>query len=395
MLSVNENDPRSQDRIAELTTREASIDVKHTFPRMAVTITRCRVIFSVLIAAAVLIDPMQPSFNLWVALGGVTSGTDPDLLGVVAAHLTYSIAAYVMLAYRLIRPGRLTVITTWTDVLFGATVALVAGATSGAFYYPFFTFAVVAAGLQTGFRRTMQVTIASTGLWGIAIVLSAPMDLQLYVMRPVTLGLVGYLVGYLGQRRMDLELELSDVRAAEDRLRIARELHDGCAQVLAAVNLQLDNCCDLLRRGRVDEGVAHLRELQGSVNSEHDELRAYLHSLAGIGHASHADALPADTHFTLNVALEGSGELVEQVSRIIREGVTNVRRHARASSAAIRAAKENGYVHITVDDDGVGFGDGAARPWSISTRAEELGGSLEIARDRGPGAHLDINLPAR
>jgi signal transduction histidine kinase len=343
----------------------------------------------------VLIDPMQPSFKLWAALGGVTSGTDPDLLGVVAAHLAYSIAAYVVLAYRLISPGRLTVITTWTDVLFGAAVALVAGATSGAFYSPFFTSAVVAAGLQTGFRRTMQVTVASTGLWGIAIVLSAPLDLQLYVMRPVTLVLIGYLVGYLGQRRMDLESELGDARTAEDRLRIARELHDGCAQVLAAVNLQLDNCCDLLRRGRVDEAVVHLRELQGSVNSEHDELRAYLHSLAGIGHTSHGDALPADTHFTLNVALEGSGELVEQVSRIIREGVTNVRRHAQASSAAIRAAKENGNVHITVDDDGIGFGDGAARPWSISTRAEELGGSLEIARDRGPGAHLDINLPAR
>lgn len=369
--------------------------MKHsTFPQMAGIIARCRVIFSILIAVAVLIDPMQPTLNPWTALGGAASGSDPDLLGVVVVHVVYSVLSYLAMAYQLAGPGRLTAITTWMDVAFGAAVALVAGATSGLFYYPFFTFAVVAAGLQTGFRRTMQVTIASAGLWMAAILLSAPSDVQLYIMRPVTLVLVGYLVGYLGQRRNDLELEVGDIRAAEDRLRIARDLHDGCAQVFAAVNLQLDNCCDMLRRGRVAEVIDQLGDLRSSVNSEHDELRGYLRSLAGLGYAPSADGRPADTHFSVDVSIKGSGELVEQVSRIIREGITNVRRHAQASYAAVRAENVGRYVRVTIDDDGVGFEGGAARPWSISTRVEELGGSLDILRDRGPGAHLDINLPA-
>lgn len=364
------------------------------FPQMAHTIARCRVIFSVLIAAAVLIDPMQPFLNPWVALGGDTSATDPDLLGVALVHLVYSLATYLALRFDLVGAVRMTAITTWTDVLFGAAVALVAGVTTGLFYYPFFTFAVVAAGLQTGFRRTMQVTALSVALWLAAILLASPQSVQLYVMRPVTLALVGYLVGYLGQRRLDLESEVRELETAEERLRIARELHDGCAQVLAGVNLQLEGCRDLVRNGRSDEALREMGELQDSVKSEYDELRAYVRSLAGVTYAPAGDASREETRFAVNVDIEGPGALVEQVFRIIREGIANVRRHAHASSAVVRAARSGPGLRISIDDDGRGFADGTTRPWSISSRVQALGGTLEIARDKGPGAHLEILLPA-
>src|SRR5262249_22016697 len=144
----------------------------------------------------------------------------------------------------------------------------------------FFSFAIVESAVRWGLRRTLLVTAASAGLWVAMVAVYVPSGIVFYMMRPVYLLVVGYLVGYLGEQRLALERDARALEAAEQRLRIARHLHDGCAQVLAALNLQLEACQNSLRAGSTAELVADLRGIQKSVNSEHDELRAYLRSLA-------------------------------------------------------------------------------------------------------------------
>jgi signal transduction histidine kinase len=95
----------------------------------------------------------------------------------------------------------------------------------------------------------------------------------------------------------------------------------------------------------------------------------------------------------VRVDLEGSAALVDQVLRIVREGVTNVRRHADANTAVIRAECDGGRVAISIDDDGRGFSDDAQGPWSIVSRVTELGGSLGLGDGDRPGAHITISLP--
>ena len=51
-------------------------------------------------------------------------------------------------------------------------------------------------------------------------------------------------------------------------------------------------------------------------------------------------------------------------------------------------------VQISIDDDGRGFASDTERPWSILSRVSELGGSLDMTRQDGSGAHLTISLPA-
>lgn len=140
--------------------------------------------------------------------------------------------------------------------------------------------------------------------------------------------------------------------------------------------------------------LRELEELQASVNAEHDELRAYLRDLAGQPQGDSASLAHADPHFSVRIAIDGSGAVVEQVFRIMREGITNVRRHANARAATIHASNAEAGVTIAIDDDGRGFGADPTPPWSIVSRVTELGGSLEIVRDRTPGAHLAISLPA-
>ena len=59
-------------------------------------------------------------------------------------------------------------------------------------------------------------------------------------MRPVYLAITGYLVGYLGQQRLDLQEEMRQFEIVEQRHRIARDLHDNFAQALAGINLRLE-----------------------------------------------------------------------------------------------------------------------------------------------------------
>jgi signal transduction histidine kinase len=75
------------------------------------------------------------------------------------------------------------------------------------------------------------------------------------------------------------------------------------------------------------------------------------------------------------------------------EATRNVRRHARAHSAAISARTVAGDVVLAIDDDGVGFPAGTEPPWSIASRVSEFGGELVLGKHGQPGGHLLIQLP--
>ena len=194
-------------------------------------------------------------------------------------HLAYSVFVYVALWREWVSPRRVATPTMWIDVLFGAAIGtLTEGVTSPA--YPFFAFAVVAAGLRAGLRQAMRVTAASVGLYECLILISTRGGAEVYIMRPVYLAITGYLVGYLGQQHLELQDEMRQLEVTEQRHRIARDLHDNFAQALAGINLRLEGCRRQLRANPAAEMLTELTELQESVKREFDDLRT-LHALAG------------------------------------------------------------------------------------------------------------------
>jgi signal transduction histidine kinase len=355
-------------------------------------IVHCRLIFSIAVAVAVVLDPLQPQLNPWLRLIGGEFPMDPDLLGTIFLHSAYSAFVYLVFRSNRMSLDRFASATTAGDVLFAAAIVFVTEGRS-ILFTPVFTFAIVESGVRWGLRRTMAVTCASLGLWFAMIVVWSPGGAFFYLMRPVYLLIVGYLVGYLGEARLKLQGEVQTLAAAEDRLRIARDLHDGCAQVLAAVNLQLESARNLAEAGRTAELVSDLEEMQRSINAEHDELRAYLRTLAGMS-TPRVGVGNTDPRIRVSIDIDAPGAFVDQVLRIVREGVTNVRRHAAARSAAIHAGAEDGRIAISIDDDGRGFDDADQAPWSIASRVKELGGSLQLERGEPAGAHITISLPS-
>jgi signal transduction histidine kinase len=356
-------------------------------------VARCRVLLSVFALLSVYLLPNNAALMRWSGFTGAPYHVEPYALLVFGAHLGYSVAVYGSLMIGLV-PRGIVAITTWVDIGTGAITAIVTeGPTSP--FYAFFAFAVVAAGVRGGFRFAMVSTAVSIWIYFCLIAFSASRtvstDLTVFIMRPVYLAIIGYLVAYLGRLRLALEAKIAALQRAKERGEIARALHDGCVQTLAGTNLTLGSCQELVRRGRAQEALATLGELQKSITRDYDALRTYIRELA------ERDATPRPerefaTRFSIKADFGGSGVLIEHVLNIMLEGARNIRRHAFARSAAISAQLEGDEIRITIDDDGLGFAEQSGPPWSIASRVDQLGGAIELGRNRNAGAHLQIAL---
>jgi signal transduction histidine kinase len=206
-------------------------------------------------------------------------------------------------------------------------------------------------------------------------------------------------------------------RASEERLRIARELHDVVAHHLSLINVQAGVALHLL-----DEGPEHTRPalaaIKGASSDALEELRGVVDVLRAGEEA--APRTPAPTLADLgavvqraaaaglDVAVRTGGDArplprsVERAAyRIVQEAVTNVVRHAGARSAVVELAYGDDALVVQVDDDGAGpaaggtdgtDGNGSGLD-GMRERATALGGRLEAGPRPGRGFRVRAELP--
>jgi signal transduction histidine kinase len=212
-------------------------------------------------------------------------------------------------------------------------------------------------------------------------------------MRPVYLAIAGYLIGFFGQQRAHFEQRLRQLETQTEREAIARSLHDGYLQALAAVSLRLESCRDMLISKELGAALAEIQELQLGVSREYDEVREYLRSLAWADQsAAVVDYTDSNARFHVQAAFTAPGEVVEHIMQIALEGIRNTRRHGHARSGSINVQQLKGTINIKIDDDGIGFRDAATPPWTIASRVAELGGGLAV-NSASAGAHMEISVP--
>ncbi|HEU5036693.1 MAG TPA: sensor histidine kinase [Nocardioides sp.] len=180
--------------------------------------------------------------------------------------------------------------------------------------------------------------------------------------------------------------------ALEERRRIARELHDGVAQLVVALGYRVEDIADLVEAGPVHDAVALLRD---EVSQLARELRRALGDLRAepeVGRSvsdalsSYVDEIERRGGLRVHLAVDERGEplpghVEREVLRIAREAITNVDRHARAINLWVRLVRDDGRVRLVVEDDGIGAV--VPRPGhfgiqGMRERAEQIGGVLEI-----------------
>ncbi|WP_217915167.1 GAF domain-containing sensor histidine kinase [Miltoncostaea marina] len=209
-----------------------------------------------------------------------------------------------------------------------------------------------------------------------------------------------------------------DAAVVDERLRLARELHDGLAQVLGYINTQTLAVRKLLSSGRPDEAQEELAAMQAAARDVYADIREAILGLRvalprdgfipGIGRyvegygAMAGAEVRLETHGDLDgLALAPSAEI--QVVRIIQEALANIRKHAGAAHARVRMRLEDGTLVVEVSDDGRGFDPGAtpASGWprfglqTMRERAVAVGGTFDVASRPGAGTTVRVSVPTR
>ncbi len=199
----------------------------------------------------------------------------------------------------------------------------------------------------------------------------------------------------------------AELQVARDRDRIARDLHDLVIQRLFATGMQLQGARHLdvaELRTRVDHAV-------GELDAAIKELRTAIFELASSSGGALLDevrvliaeyAAPLGFRPLLRVqgpvGLALAPEAARQVLGTLREALSNVSRHAYATTVTVELTASSAWFRLRVVDDGIGFDPTSASAGNgtinLRTRAEDLGGHLLITSAPGQGTTLEWVIPA-
>ncbi len=210
--------------------------------------------------------------------------------------------------------------------------------------------------------------------------------------------------------------QLQSLSIVQERGRIAREMHDGLAQVLGYLNLQTQTLGSLLNQGKVEKLQDELTQMRQAIQTAHADVRENILSLrTTLAQERGLDAAVEEylTEFGIQMgiktkfAFQVEGELnlssiaEVQLVCILQEALTNIRKHAQAQQVDVVIRKEKhgdrGHIHMQVMDDGIGIQvAGTKRNFGLQTmreRAESVGGKLNITSGNGHGTKIECMLP--
>jgi two-component system, NarL family, sensor histidine kinase YdfH len=215
------------------------------------------------------------------------------------------------------------------------------------------------------------------------------------------------------RRLADYAGRVEELTLANERQRMARELHDTLSQGLAGLILQLEAVEAHLEQGRVERSraivsqamlqaratLADARRAIGDLRQDAPEARDLSAALREeTQRFTGATGIPCQLDIELPAGL--SDECCEPVRRVVAEALTNIARHARASQVQVGLSGADGWLELRVADDGVGFdlaaADGQAGHYGLlgmRERARLAGGTLEVTSRDGAGTVVVMRVP--
>lgn len=224
------------------------------------------------------------------------------------------------------------------------------------------------------------------------------------------LATIGYYVGVTVERAR-LAAEGARLARAEERARIAREIHDTLAQGLTAIALQVEGALHQIERDPAKARVRLERALAVSRDSLEEARRSVL-GLRGspLGGKTLPEALNALARsFTsetgVRVSLRAQGQIAataaveSELFRIVQEALANVRKHANARAVTIALKSSPRKITLSVADDGRGLfmrrhsSSGGHGILGMQERARLVGGTLKINSRAGKGTSVAVSVP--
>ena len=214
------------------------------------------------------------------------------------------------------------------------------------------------------------------------------------------------------QQLADYADKIEELTLAAERQRMARELHDTLAQGLAGLILQLEAADAYISSSRperaqsiIRQAMSRARDTLSDARKVIDDLRSVPDDLEAalrqeVSRFSSASGIPCALEMNLSEGLPE--QLCEQTLRVVKEGLTNIARHAQAKQAWVHLLRNEHGLEIEIGDDGVGFDPAKCLDQAghyglkgMEERARLAGGSLEIKSVPENGTQLLLQLPVR
>ncbi|HKA19362.1 MAG TPA: histidine kinase [Blastocatellia bacterium] len=214
-------------------------------------------------------------------------------------------------------------------------------------------------------------------------------------------------VGEANRKLREYAAQVDELATVRERNRLAREIHDSLGHYLTVVNVQIEaaraviddreRSLDVLRKAQAltQDGLTEVRRSVAALRStaaEHRPLPELLQLLV-----SECQSAGIDARLTVEgVPRELSSQVELTMYRAAQEGLTNVRKHAHATSVAITLdyVKADA-IRLLIKDDGIGGGDGAGGfgLLGVRERALLLGGEVRIHTSDEGGFALEVCVP--
>lgn len=205
-------------------------------------------------------------------------------------------------------------------------------------------------------------------------------------------------------------IKLAGQAQENERLRISRDLHDDCLQLLAAATMDIDQAIESENPEKVRKNILRAKETL-TVTSETirrycEELRPILLESMDLMSAVQWLGKDLETRAQISVEFEtlGEGSQIDaqdeiHLFRVMQEAFHNIERHSQATSVELLWEYHPDHLEISVTDNGVGmwnFGQSPARSLGIQgmhERVELLGGTISFESRPGFGTRILLTIP--
>jgi len=202
------------------------------------------------------------------------------------------------------------------------------------------------------------------------------------------------------QAQAQLLQQQRQLATLEERERLGRDLHDGLGQMMGYLNVQAQAVDTLLDQGHYEAAQRNLTDLSQAAQNAHQEIRAHILDLRPAD-TPRQDFLSAVHDYTQQFSrrynlpvtctipdgfpsVPFNPAVEEHATRILQEGLTNVRRHAHADAVTVAFRERDRTIDMEISDNGRGFDPAAAPPEGhfglkiMRERAEQAGGEFHL-----------------
>lgn len=204
-------------------------------------------------------------------------------------------------------------------------------------------------------------------------------------------------------------IKLEELTLANERQRMARDLHDTLAQGLAGLIMQLDAADSYLENGNAEKSQEIIRKSMDQARKTLREARIVIDNLRenSLADMNFEKAVTEEierfkentliaVESLINVKVNLSNLLKEHSLYIISEGLTNIAKHSHATKAAVTVIGEKGEILIKIEDNGIGFDNvtkvqrGSYGLLGLKERVKIIGGELSIESELGKGTKITV-----